>query len=127
MTVTYQAKRLADMAGAMRLARELVGHDRWSADELEDLVTVLSKPDPRVPSNWSRRFKGNIERLQSGDIFQVAEVVRDLTVRDREKGLSAGEKRMLQRSRQILVSELVLACHCDEGKAILLVDEALES
>jgi CarD family transcriptional regulator len=48
-------------------------------------------------------------------------------VRDREKGLSAGEKRMLQRSRQILVSELVLACHCDEGKAIRLVDEALES
>src|SRR5215216_6711225 len=57
----------------------------------------------------------------------IAEVVRDLTVRDREKGLSAGEKRMLQRSRQILVSEMVLACHCDEGKAILLVDEALES
>jgi CarD family transcriptional regulator len=54
-------------------------------------------------------------------------VVRDLTVRDREKGLSAGEKRMLQRSRQILVSELVLACHCDEEKAILMLDEALES
>jgi CarD family transcriptional regulator len=56
----------------------------------------------------------------------VAEVVRDLTVRDRDKGLSAGEKRMLQRSRQILVSELVLACHVGEDKAVKLVDEALE-
>jgi CarD family transcriptional regulator len=56
----------------------------------------------------------------------VAEVVRDLTVRDRDKGLSAGEKRMLQRSRQILVSELVLACNVGEDKAVKLVDEALE-
>jgi CarD family transcriptional regulator len=90
-----------------------------SSDDVDGVFEILR--------NWSRRFKGNIERLQSGDIFQVAEVVRDLTVRDREKGLSAGEKRMLQRSRQILVSELVLACHCDEEKAALLVDEALES
>jgi CarD family transcriptional regulator len=53
-------------------------------------------------------------------------VVRNLSLREKEKGLSAGEKRMLQRSRQILVSELVLACVCDEDKATRLVDEALE-
>ncbi|MFL6272963.1 MAG: CarD family transcriptional regulator [Actinomycetes bacterium] len=98
-----------------------------SSDDVDGVFEILRNGESSTQGNWSRRFKGNIERLQSGDIFQVAEVVRDLTVRDREKGLSAGEKRMLQRSRQILVSELVLACHCDEEKAALLVDEALES
>ncbi|MCU0261475.1 MAG: CarD family transcriptional regulator, partial [Ilumatobacteraceae bacterium] len=49
-----------------------------SADELEDLVAVLAKPDPRVPSNWSRRFKNHQEKLKSGDVYQVAEVVRNL-------------------------------------------------
>jgi CarD family transcriptional regulator len=98
-----------------------------SSDDVDGVFDILRTGESSTQGNWSRRFKGNIERLQSGDIFQVAEVVRDLTVRDREKGLSAGEKRMLQRSRQILVSELVLACHCDEDKATLLVDEALES
>ena len=93
-----------------------------SSDDVDGVFEILRTGESSTQGNWSRRFKGNIERLQSGDIFQVAEVVRD-----REKGLSAGEKRMLQRSRQILVSELVLACHCDEDKATLLVDEALES
>ena len=55
-----------------------------SADELEDLVAVLSKPDPRVPSNWSRRFKNHQEKLKSGDVYQVAEVVRNLAARNRD-------------------------------------------
>jgi CarD family transcriptional regulator len=98
-----------------------------SSDDVEGVLEILRTGECSTQGNWSRRFKGNIERLQSGDIFQVAEVVRDLTVRDRDKGLSAGEKRMLQRSRQILVSELVLACTCDEHKATLMLDEALET
>jgi CarD family transcriptional regulator, regulator of rRNA transcription len=112
-----------------------VARDSWSevgirevcsSEDVEGVFDILRTGESSTQGNWSRRFKGNIERLQSGDIFQVAEVVRDLTVRDREKGLSAGEKRMLQRSRQILVSELVLACHVGDDKAIKLVDEALE-
>ena len=55
-----------------------------NADELEDLVSVLSKPDPRVPSNWSRRFKNHQEKLKSGDVYQVAEVVRNLAARNRD-------------------------------------------
>ena len=55
-----------------------------SADELEDLVAVLAKPDPRVPSNWSRRFKNHQEKLKSGDVYQVAEVVRNLAARNRD-------------------------------------------
>ena len=55
-----------------------------SPDELEDLVAVLAKPDPRVPSNWSRRFKNHQEKLKSGDVYQVAEVVRNLAARNRD-------------------------------------------
>ena len=96
-----------------------------SPDELEDLVSVLSKADPRVPSNWSRRFKNHQEKLKSGDVYQVAEVVRNLSLRDSEKGLSAGEKRMLQKARQILVSELTFAMKVSPEEAEAKLDEAL--
>ena len=55
-----------------------------SKSELEDLKSVLSKADPRVPANWSRRFKNHQEKLKSGDVYQVAEVVRNLAARDRD-------------------------------------------
>ena len=89
-----------------------------SADELEDLVAVLSKPDPRVPSNWSRRFKNHQEKLKSGDVYQVAEVVRNLALRDADKGLSAGEKSMFVKARQVLVSELAFALDISEDDAL---------
>ena len=69
-----------------------------SADELEDLVAVLAKPDPRVPSNWSRRFKNHQEKLKSGDVYQVAEVVRNLAARNRDASLSAAERTMYERA-----------------------------
>ena len=73
--------------------------------------------------NWSRRFKANQERLASGDVNKVAEVVRDLWRRDQGKGLSAGEKRMLAKARQVLVGELALAEIKDEAKANELLAE----
>src|SRR5699024_11096465 len=73
--------------------------------------------------NWSRRYKANQERLASGDINKVAEVVRDLWRRDQDRGLSAGEKRMLAKARQILVGELALAQPVDEKKADTMMDE----
>ena len=80
-----------------------------------------------MPTNWSRRYKNHVEKLKSGDIYQVAEVVRNLSIRDKDKGLSAGEKRMLNRARQILVSELALAEHTNEDKAEAILDEVLAS
>ena len=77
-----------------------------SKSELQDLVDVLSKPDPRVPANWSRRFKNHQEKLKSGDVYQVAEVVRNLAARDRENQLSAAEKTMYERARLNLISRL---------------------
>ena len=96
-----------------------------SADELEDLVAVLAKPDPRVPSNWSRRFKNHQEKLKSGDVYQVAEVVRNLSLRDQAKGLSAGEKSMFVKARSVLVSELSFALEVDEDDALGEVEARL--
>jgi CarD family transcriptional regulator len=94
-------------------------------EEVEEVYAVLRKKEARMPTNWSRRFKNHVEKLKSGDIYQVAEVVRNLSLRDREKGLSAGEKRMLARARQILVSELTFALKVDEEEAERRLDEAL--
>jgi CarD family transcriptional regulator len=94
-------------------------------EEVEEVFAVLGKKEARMPTNWSRRFKNHVEKLKSGDIYQVAEVVRNLTLRDKEKGLSAGEKRMLAKARQILQSELTFALNVDEAEAEKKLDEAL--
>jgi CarD family transcriptional regulator len=96
-----------------------------SGDELEDLVAVLSKPDPRVPSNWSRRFKNHQEKLKSGDVYQVAEVVRNLAARNRDAALSAAERTMYERARINLVSEIAPALKVSTDDAERYLDEAL--
>ena len=94
-------------------------------EEVEEVFAVLRKKEARMPTNWSRRFKNHVEKLKSGDIYQVAEVVRNLSLREKEKGLSAGEKRMLAKARQILVSELTFAINVSEQEAEKKLDEAL--
>ena len=79
-----------------------------------------------MPTNWSRRFKNHVEKLKSGDIYQVAEVVRNLSIRENDKGLSAGEKRMLAKARQILISELTFAVDSTEEKAEAMLDKVLQ-
>ena len=96
-----------------------------NADELDDLVSVLSKPDPRVPSNWSRRFKNHQEKLKSGDVYQVAEVVRNLAARNRDAALSAAERTMYERARINLVSEIAPALKVSAEDAEIFLDEAL--
>ncbi|MHB8330522.1 MAG: CarD family transcriptional regulator [Acidimicrobiales bacterium] len=94
-------------------------------EEVEEVFAVLRKKEARMPTNWSRRYKNHSEKLRSGDIYQVAEVVRNLSIRDKDKGLSAGEKRMLSRARQILVSELTFALDVNEEEAETRLDEVL--
>ncbi len=94
---------------------------------LDHVFEVLRQPYTEEPTNWSRRYKANLEKLASGDVIKVAEVVRDLWRRERERGLSAGEKRMLAKARQILVSELALAEKTNEDKAEAILDEVLAS
>ena len=91
--------------------RDVVGKEG-----LEKVFSVLRDEDVEEAGNWSRRYKANQERLGSGDINKVAEVVRDLWRRDQDRGLSAGEKRMLSKARQVLVGELALADGVDEAK-----------
>jgi CarD family transcriptional regulator len=105
---------------------EYVGvRDVVGADGLERVFDILRAPHTEEPTNWSRRYKANVEKIASGDVNKVSEVVRDLWRRDRERGLSAGEKRMLAKARQILVSELALAEGTNEDKAEVLLDEVL--
>lgn len=97
-----------------------------SPDELEDLVAVLSKADPRVPSNWSRRFKNHQEKLKSGDVYQVAEVVRNLAARNRDASLSAAERTMYERARTNLISEIQPALKVTKEEAEEFLNKALE-
>jgi CarD family transcriptional regulator len=107
---------------------DLVGvRDVVGQEGLERVFAVLRAPHTEEPTNWSRRYKANLEKLASGDVIKVAEVVRDLWRRERDRGLSAGEKRMLAKARQILVSELALAENTNEDKAEALLDEVLAS
>lgn len=94
--------------------------------QLEKVFSVLRADQIEEPSNWSRRYKANSEKLTSGDVVKVAEVVRDLTRRDSGRGLSAGEKRMLSQARQILGSEVALAKDVSEEEALELLDQILE-
>jgi CarD family transcriptional regulator len=105
---------------------DLVGvRDVVDKDGLDRVFEILRAAHVEEPTNWSRRYKANLEKLHSGDVMKVAEVVRDLWRRERDRGLSAGEKRMLAKARQILVSELALAEHTNEDKAEALLDEVL--
>jgi len=94
-------------------------------EEVEEVFAVLRKKEARMPTNWSRRFKNHVEKLKSGDIYQVAEVVRNLSVREKDKHLSAGEKRLLVNARRVLVSELIFAIDITEEEAEVKLDEVL--
>lgn len=102
--------------------RDVVG-----AEGLKHVFEVLRAPHTEEPSNWSRRYKANVEKIASGDVVKVAEVVRDLSRREAARGLSTGEKRMLAKARQILESEVALAENATEDEAKILIDEVLAS
>jgi CarD family transcriptional regulator, regulator of rRNA transcription len=97
-----------------------------SKNEVKKVLKVLTEDESSMAANWSRRFKNNMEKLHSGDPYQVAEVLRNLAIREREKGLSAGEKRMIQKARQILISELHYATGNSEEESEAMIDEVLE-
>jgi len=107
---------------------DLVGvRDVVDAEGLEKVFAVLRADHAEEPTNWSRRFKANREKLDSGNVIKVSEVVRDLWRRDRDKGLSAGEKRMLSQARGVLVAELALAEKVTDEQAEVMLDEVLAS
>src|SRR5690606_34605270 len=76
---------------------------------VDRVFEILQGKATKMSSNWNHRYRNNMEKIKSGDIFEVAEVVRNLALRDREKGLSTGERKMFDSAKQILISELALA------------------
>jgi len=93
-------------------------------DGVQKVFRILREQSTSMSANWNRRYRANLEKIKSGNIYEVAEVVRNLVIRDKEKGLSSGERKMLENARQILLSELVLATEMAEDKAKSMLDRA---
>lgn len=94
-------------------------------DIVEEILLIMEECKSEMPQNWNRRYRANLEKIKSGDIVDVAVVVRDLMRLDKEKGLSTGERKMLNNSKQILVSELVLASDYIESDVEEKIKEAI--
>jgi CarD family transcriptional regulator len=97
-----------------------------SEETVKEVVKALTGTGTTMPKNWNRRFKHNRDKMKTGDIFELAEVVRNLSLRDQEKGLSTGEKQMFVKAKKILASELMYAKGLDEDSAAAWLDEVLE-
>ncbi len=97
-----------------------------SRDEVKKVLEVLKTPKTKMSSNWNRRYRANMQKIKSGNIYEVAEVVRNLQIRDIEKGLSTGERKMLSNAKQILISELVLADNMTEEEAEAMIEDLFE-
>lgn len=93
---------------------------RQKLDEVEQILRGLPSD---WESNWNRRYRLHMDKIKSGDICQLAEVVRNLSLRDRGRGLSAGEKKMLDNARKILISEVVLAAELTSEQALARLDD----
>jgi len=92
---------------------------------VQKVYHILRGEVSKMSQNWNRRYRANMEKIKSGDIYEVAEVVRNLAIRDKEKGLSTGERKMLDNARQILISELVLAQDATEEQVETNLNELL--
>ena len=94
-------------------------------DLVNTVVKALTAGESEMPKNWNRRFKHNRDKMKTGDIFELAEVVKNLSLRDHEKGLSTGEKQMFVKAKKILASELMYAKEMDEDEAAEWLDGVL--
>jgi CarD family transcriptional regulator len=116
MTVMVPTEN-ADKAGL----RKVIGEET-----VDEVLAVLRDDGTQMPKNWNRRFKHNRDKIKTGDIFELAEVVRNLSIRDIDKGLSTGEKQMFGRAKKILASELMYAREMEEQEAVDFLENVLE-
>ena len=117
MTVQVPCEN-ADQVGLRRVIGE---------KEVGVVLKALSGGSTEMPKNWNRRFKHNRDKMKTGDILELAEVVRNLALRDREKGLSTGEKQMFVKAKKILASELMYAKDMDEETCADWLEDVLAS
>jgi CarD family transcriptional regulator len=93
--------------------------------EVDKVFEILQDQNVNVTNNWNKRYRENMSKIKSGNIYEVADVVRILMIREREKGLSTGERKMLNSARQILISELVLAGDTDQIEIEMVINDFL--
>ncbi|MGA2469791.1 MAG: CarD family transcriptional regulator [Solirubrobacteraceae bacterium] len=115
MTVMVPTENAA-LAGLRRVIDE---------ETVQKVLDVLRDDVSDMPKNWNRRFKHNRDKIKTGDIYELSEVVRNLALRENEKGLSSGEKQMYTRAKKILASELMYALDKNEAEAEAYLDELL--
>ena len=97
--------------------------DKSSADKV---FSILEEDETEMSMNWNKRYRDNMDKMKSGDIYEVADVVRNLSFKQKEKGLSTGEKKMLLNAKQILVSELVLAEATDKDNVEKMINDKID-
>ena len=107
----------ADRAGLRKVIAE---------ETVAEVIAVLNDDGSSMPKNWNRRFKHNRDKIKTGDIFELAEVVRNLSIRELDKGLSTGEKQMFGRAKKILASELMYARDMGEDEATDFLEGLLD-
>jgi CarD family transcriptional regulator len=117
MTVMVPCEN-AGIAGLRRVIDE---------ESVKKVLAVLQDELSEMPKNWNRRFKHNRDKIKTGDIYELAEVVRNLAIREHDKGLSTGEKQMFTRAKKILASELMYALEKSEDEAEAYLDDLLTS
>ncbi len=96
-----------------------------SHGKVQEVLKVLGSESTPMDENWNRRNRDNMEKLKTGDLCGVAEVIRNLTRVDRVKKLSTGEKKLLTSAKQILISEMIIIENIDEEKAADMIESAI--
>ena len=99
--------------------------DIISEEKLQEVLSVLREKPERLTGSWNKRFHANLERMKKGDLCDVAAVARNLIQQDKQRRISSGEKRLMDLAKQILVSELVYACHKDPEEVELWLEELM--
>lgn len=126
-----QAYYIIKMPGEVKVmvptakAEEIGVRNIISKENAGKVLEILEENETEMSNNWNKRYRDNMEKMKSGDIYEIADVVRNLAFKQKEKGLSTGEKKMLNNAKQILVSELVLAEHAAQEEVEKLVDNKI--
>ncbi len=126
-----QAYYIIKMPGEVKVmvptakAEEIGVRNIISKENAGKVLEILEENETEMSNNWNKRYRDNMEKMKSGDIYEVADVVRNLAFKQKEKGLSTGEKKMLNNAKQILVSELVLAEHASQEDVENLVENKI--
>ncbi|WP_297789971.1 CarD family transcriptional regulator [uncultured Anaerococcus sp.] len=99
--------------------------DVITKEEGDRVLRILDEDPTDMSDNWTVRYRQNQEILKTGNVYEVAEMVRNLAILDKDKGLSTTEKKLLNRARRILASELVMAGSLKKEEAEAMIDESI--